>query len=160
MFREGKGTFCEWDYENGKPVGRILNQGEGIFLKEEFSSAEDAKLFCQKELHKDASPFFHVLQEDDIIDTVYDREYHIAKDKKENRTYAAVSLVVVMLLASGVSVLFMPIQAMTYHVLFVGGIGGFYLLLYSIGGHWNLESVAAVIMLLVLLSIFVPLFSK
>jgi len=157
VFREGKETFCEWRYEDGKPLGRILNQGEGFFLEPEFSSLEEARAFCQRELEKDASPFFHVLQGDDIIASVYNDAYHTAKDKKENRIYAAVSLVIVMLLATAVSLLFMPFQATTHHVMFIGGMGGFYLLLYSIGEHWNLEGVAVVIMLLVLLSILVPL---
>ena len=160
VFRQGKGSFFEWRYEDGKPLGRIRNQGEGVFLAEEFSSAEEAKRFCQMELDKDPAPYFYILQENDIIDTVYNRAYHIAKDKKENRIYAAVSLVVVILVATGASVLLMPFQAMIYHLLFIAGMGGFYLVLYSNGAHWNLESVAVVIMLIVILSIGVPLLTS
>jgi hypothetical protein len=160
VFRQGKGSFFEWRYEDGKPFGRILNQGEGVFLAEEFSSAEEAKHFCQKVLDKDPAPHFYILQDNDIIDTVYNRAYHIAKDKKENRIYAAISLMVVILVATGASFLLMPFEAMIYHLLFIGGMGGFYLLLYSTGVHWNLETVAVVIMLIVILTIGIPLFTR
>ena len=160
VFREGKGTFTEWRYENGKPFGRILNQGEGILLEEEFSSLEETKVFCGRELEKDASIIFHVMLGNDIIDTILNKAYHQAESKKENRTFAAISTAVVMLLATGVSVMFMPFQAMIYHALFIGGMGSFYLLLYSTGGNWNLENVVATIILLILLSIVVPLLTK
>ena len=156
VFRQGKGTFSEWLYENGEPLGRIRNQGEGVFIEGEFSSLEKAKIFCQSELEKDASPIFYVMQGNDIINTVYNRAYHIAKEKKENRIFAAASLVFVMLLATGASIMVMPFQTMIYHVLFIGGMGAFYLLMYSIGGNWNLESVAMVIMVIIMLSILVP----
>lgn len=160
VFRQGKGSFFEWHYEDGKPLGRIRNQGEGVFLEEEFSSVEDARLFCQKVLDKDPAPFFYVMQEDDIIDSVYDREYHDAKDKKENRILVTITLAIVLLLATGVSVMVMPFQAVIYHVLFIAGVGGFYLLVNSTSVNWNLESVGAVIILLVLLAALVPHFSK
>jgi len=160
IFREGKETFFEWRYENDQSLGRILNQGAGVFLDNEFSSLEEAKAFCEKELDNDASRIFYVMQGDDIIDIVLNEAYHLAEEKKENRIYAAVSTVIVMLLASGVSFMFMPFQAMIYHALFIGGIGAFYLLLYSTGGKWNLENVVATIFLLVLLSVVVPLLTK
>ena len=160
VFRQGKGSFCEWRYEDGKPLGRIRNQGEGVFLEEEFSSEEEAKRFCQKELDKDPAHFFYILQENKIIDTVYNDAYLVAKNKREDRIYAAVSLIVVILVATGASVLLMPFQAMIYHLMFIGGMGGFYLLVYSTGVHWNLEGVAVVLMLIVILSISVPLFTK
>ena len=159
MFRQGKGSFFEWRHENGKPLGRILNQGEGVFLEREFSSLEEARAFCQSELEKDASPFFHLLQGNDIIDVVYDRDYHTAKEKRENRIYALVSLIVMMLLATGVSVLFMPFQAVLSHVLFIGSVGAFSLLLYSISGNWHLEHLVLVIMVLIMLSIAVLIWS-
>ena len=144
VFRQGKGSFFVWSYEDGKPLGRIRNQGEGVYLAEEFSSAEEAKYFCQMELDKDPAPYFYILQENDIIDTVYNRAYHIAKDKKENRIYAAISLIVVMLVATGASFLLMPFQAIIYHLLFIGGMGAVYLLIYSTGVHWNMEGVPVV----------------
>ena len=160
VFREGKGTFCEWRFENGRSLGRILNQGAGVFLENAFSSLEEAKAFCERELEKDASPIFYVVQGGDIIDAIQNDAYHIAKEMKENRIYAAVSTAVVMLLASGVSFMIMPFQVMIYDGLFIGGMGAFYLLLYSIGGRWNLEGVVAIILLLVLLSAVVPLLTK
>lgn len=160
VFRQGKGTFSEWRYENGKSLGRIRNQGEGVFLAEEFSSLEEAMTFCQSELEKDASLMFYVLQGNDIIETVYNHAYHIAKQKNENRIFAIISLIFVMLLATGASVMVMPFQTIMYHALFIGGMGAFYLLLYSIGGNWNLESVAMVIMLIFILSILVPLLTN
>lgn len=160
VFREGKGTFSEWRFENGQSFGRILNQGAGVFLKKEFFSIEEAKAFCEMELEKNVSHIYYVMRGNDIIDAIQDDAYHIAKEKNENRIYAAVSTTIVMLLASGVSVFIMPFQAMFYHLLFISGMGGFYLLLYSIGGRWNLESVVAIIILLVLLSIAVPLLTN
>ena len=152
VFLEGKGTFSEWRFENGQPLGRILNQGAGVFLEKAFSSIEEVKSFCERELEKDASLIFYVLQGEDIIDAIQNEAYQRAKEIKENRVYAAVSTVVVMLLASGVCFMFMPFQMMVYDTLFIGGMGAFYLLLYSIGGRWNLEGVVAIIILLVLLS--------
>ena len=160
VFCQGKGTFCEWRFENGQAIGRIRNQGEGYFVNINFSSLEDAKVYCEKELEKDASLIFYILREKDIIGYVQNDTYHIAKEKKENRIYAAVSTAIVMLLASGVSAFIMPFQAMIYHTFFIGGMGAFYLLLYSTGGRWNLESVVATIILLVLLSVVVPLLAK
>jgi hypothetical protein len=160
VFREGKGTFSEWRFENGQSLGSILNQGEGVFLENEFSSLEEAKAFCEKELGKDASLIFNVMQGKDIIGYVLNDAYQIAKEKKEDRIYAAVSMVVVILLASGVSVFIMPFESMLYHLLFVSGMGGFYFLLYLIGAHWNLESVVAIIILLILISVSVPLLIK
>jgi hypothetical protein len=160
VFRQGKGSFFEWRHEHGKPLGRIRNQGEGVFLAQEFSSAEEARSFCQKELDKDPAPYFYILQENDIIDTIYNRAYQIAKDKKENRIYAIISLIVVILVATGASLLLMPFEVMIYHLLFIGGMGAVYLLVYSTGVHWNLEGVAVVLMLIVILSISVPLFTN
>jgi lipopolysaccharide export LptBFGC system permease protein LptF len=96
----------------------------------------------------------------DIIDYVQNDAYQLAKEKKEDRIYTAASTIVVVLLASSVSVFIMPFQTMIYHVFFIGGMGAFYLLLYSAGGRWNLESVVATIILLVLLSVVVPLLAK
>jgi hypothetical protein len=160
VFRSGKETFCEWRFEDGQSLGRILNQGAGTFLENEFSSPEEAKAFCDRELEKDASLIFYVMQGNDIIDAIQDDAFHSAEEKKQSRVFAAVSTVVVMLLASGVSVMFMPFQAMIYHLLFISGMGAFYLLLYSIGGGWNLESVVATIILLILISVAVPLLTK
>jgi hypothetical protein len=96
----------------------------------------------------------------DIIDAIQNDAYHLAKEKKQNRIYAAVSTVIVMLLALGVSIMIMPFQAMIYHFLFIGGMGILYLLVYSIGGRWNLEGVVAIIILLVLISAVTPLLIK
>ena len=103
------------------------------------------------------SLILYVMQGEDIIDAIQDNAYHRAKEKRENRIYAAVSTAIVMLLASGISVMFMPFHLMIYHALFVGGMGVLYLLLYSTGGGWNLENVVVMIILLVLLSVVVPL---
>ena len=160
VFRNGKEIFCEWRFENGQSLGRILNPGTGAFLDEEFSSIEDAKAFCDRELEKDASLIFYVMRGSDIIDAIQNDAYHLAKEKKQNRIYAAVSTVVVMLLALGVSVMIMPFQAMLYHLLFISSMGILYLLLYSIGGNWNLEGVVAIIILLVLISLLAPQLTK
>ena len=160
VFQEGKGTFCEWRFENGQSLGRILNQGAGIFQENTFSSVEVARTFCEKELEKDASLIFYVVHGRDIIDIIQNDAYHLTKEIKENRIFAGISTTAVMLLASGVSFMFMPFQIMIYDVLFIGAIGLFYLLLYSIGGRWNLEGVVAIIILLVLLSAVVPLLTK
>lgn len=160
IFRQGKGTFAEWRFENGQSVGRILNQGEGAFLEREFSSLEEAKTFCKKELEVDASLIFYVMRGNDIADAIQNNIYQIAKRKKEDRIYAVVSMAVIMLLASAVSVFIMPFQTMIYHVFFIGGMGFFYLLLYSTGGHWNLDNVVATLILLILVSVVVPLLTK
>ena len=68
VFRQGKGTFTEWRFESGQPLGRILNQGEGVFLEREFSSLEEARTFCEKELEKNASLIFYVMRGKDIAD--------------------------------------------------------------------------------------------
>ena len=160
VFCQGKGTFTETRFENGRSISRILNQGEGFFVENDFSSHEEAKACCERMLANDASLIFYIMRGKDIIDYVQNDAYHIAKEKKENRIYAAVSTAIVMLLASGVSVFIMPFQALIYHTFFIGGMGAFYLLLYSTGGRWNLESVVATIILLVLLSVVVPLLTK
>ena len=160
LFQAGKATFCEWRFENGQPFGRILNQGAGVFLGSAFCSLEEAKLFCERALEKDASLIFYIVQGDDIIAAIQDDAYHKAKETKEGRIYAAVSTAIVMVLASGVSFMIMPFQVMIYDALFIGAMGVFYLLLYSIGGRWNLEAVVAIIILLVLLSAAVPLVTK
>ena len=160
VFCQGKGTFTETRFENDQSISRILNQGEGFFVESDFSSLEEAKAYCERKLTKDASLIFYIMRGKDIIDYVQNDAYQLAKEKKEDRIYTAVSTVVVVLLASSVSVFIMPFQTMIYHVFFIGGMGAFYLLLYSAGGRWNLESVVATIILLVLLSVVVPLLAK
>ena len=160
VFCQGKGTFTETRFENGQSISRIHNQGEGYFVESDFSSLEEAKAYCERKLAKDASLIFYIMRGKDIIDYVQNDAYQLAKEKKEDRIYTAVSTVVVVLLASSVSVFIMPFQTMIYHVFFIGGMGAFYLLLYSAGGRWNLESVVATIILLVLLSVVVPLLAK
>jgi hypothetical protein len=160
VFRSGKETFCEWRFENSQSIGRILNQGAGIFLEKAFSSLEEAKALCERELEKDASLIFYVVQGDDIIDIIQNDAYHIAKEKKASRGFAAVSTVIVMLFATAVSFMFMPFQAMIYDALFIGGMGAFYLLVYSNGGSCNLDGIILMIILLALLSVIVPLLSR
>ena len=160
VFCQGLGAFTETRFENGRSISRILNQGEGFFVESDFSSLEEAKAYCERKLAKDASLIFYIMRGKDIIDYIQNDAYQLAKEKKEDRIYTAVSTVVMVLLASSVSVFIMPFQTMIYHVFFIGGMGAFYLLLYSTGGRWNLESVVATIILLVLLSVVVPLLAK
>jgi uncharacterized membrane protein len=160
VFRAGNETFCEWRFENGQDLGRILNQGTGAFLENEFSSIADAKAFCERELEKDKSLIFYVMSGDDIIDVIQNQAYHIAREKRENRIYAVVSIAVVMLLALGVSVMVMPFHAMTSHLLFISSMGLLYVLLYLIAGSWNFESVVAIAIILVLVSLLVPQLTK
>lgn len=160
VFREGKGTFTEWHFENGRPLGRILNRGAGVFLENTFSFIDEARSFCERELEKDPSLILYVVEGGDIIDAIQDDAYQLEKENKENRIYAVMSIAVVMLLASCVSFMFMPFQIMIHDVLFIGGMGALYLLLYSTGGRWHLEGVVAIILLLTLLSAVVPLLTK
>jgi lipopolysaccharide export LptBFGC system permease protein LptF len=160
VFCQGIGTFTETRFENGQSISRIHNQGEGFFIKNNFSSLEEAKAYCERKLENNASLIFYIMRGKDIIDYVQNDAYQLAKEKKEDRIYTAASTIVVVLLASSVSVFIMPFQTMIYHVFFIGGMGAFYLLLYSAGGRWNLESVVATIILLVLLSVVVPLLAK
>lgn len=159
VLREGKETFCEWRFENGQPLGRILNQGEGVFLEKAFSSIAEAKLFCERELEMDASLIFYVLRGGEIIEAVQNQAYQIAYGKRLDRFYAAVSATIMMLVALIVSVLFMPFQTTTSHLLFVGGIGLFYLFLFLVASSWHLESMAATLLLLILLSVLITLFT-
>ena len=78
VLRQGKGTFCEWRFENGQSRGRILNQGAGVLLDTLFSSAEEAKTFCEGKLKQDASAIFYVVQGEAIIDAIHDDAYHQA----------------------------------------------------------------------------------
>ena len=160
VFCQGKGTFTETRFENGQSISRILNQGEGFFVESDFSSLEEAKAYCERKLAKDASLIFYIMYGKDIIDYVQNDAYQLAKEKKENRIYTAVATVVVMLLASSVSVFIMPFQAMIYHAYFISGIGAFYLLLHSTGGRWNLDNVVVVVFVLIIISVTVPLLTK
>jgi hypothetical protein len=160
VFCQGKGTFTVTHFENGQSISRIHNQGEGFFVKNNFSSLEEAKAYCERKLAKDASLIFYIMSGKDIIDYVQNDAYQLAKEKKEDRTYTAVSTVVVVLLASSVSVFILPFQAVIYHAYFISGMGAFYLLLHSTGGRWNLDNVVAVVFILIINSVTVPLLTK
>jgi len=160
IFRNGKQTFCEWYFESGKPHGRILNQGQGKYLENEFSSLEEAKHFCEKQLEKDVSLLMYIMQGDDIINSVQNNAYQKAQAKKVDRLYAAASLALVLLIAFVVSFLVMPFETITSHAMFIGGAGLFYLLLFMIAGSWHLENVLVTLLLLILLTVLIPLFSR
>jgi hypothetical protein len=160
IFRPGKGTFCEWRFENGRNVGRIQNQGAGIFLDNTFLTAEEVKSFCETELEKDASLIFYIVQRENIIDFIQNDDYHNAKEAKQNRLFVAVTTAVVMLLASVVSFIFMPFQLLWYDALFIVAMGVLYLMIYSVGGRLNVEGVVLMIVILLLLSIMVPMLSR
>ena len=159
VLRQGKGTFCEWRFENGRSTGRILNQGKGVFIEQTFLSLEAARAFCEHELDQDASQIFYILEDDVIVDAVQDDAWHVAKERKHNRILAGVSLALVLLLASGVSFLFMPFQVSIYDAAFIVGMGVLYLVVYSTGGRWNLEGVIFMIVVLVMLAAVVPQFA-
>ena len=160
VFCQGKETFTETRFENGRSISRILNQGEGCFVESDFSSLEEAKVYCERRLANDASLIFYIMHGKDIIDYVQNDTYQLAKEKKEDRIYTAVSTIVVVLLASSVSVLIMPFQAIIYHAYFISSMGAFYLLLHSTGGRWNLDNVVVVVFVLTIISVTVPLLTK
>jgi hypothetical protein len=160
VFCQGKGTFTETRFENGRSISRILNQGEGFFVESDFSSLEEAKAYCKRKLVNDVSLIFYIMHGKDIVDYVQNDAYQLAKEKKEDRIYAAVSTAIVMLLASGVSVFIMPFKAMIYHAYFISGMGAFYLLLHSTGGRWNLDNVVVVVFVLIIITVTVPLLAK
>lgn len=160
VFRQGKGTFCESHVENGRYVSRILNQGAGYFLDNTFSTVKEAKAFCETELEKDASHVFYVVQGENIIDYIRNDAYHDAIEAKQNRLFVAVTTIIVMLLASVVSFIFMPFQLVLYDALFIVAMGVLYLMIYSIGGRLNVEGVVLMIIILILLSIMVPMLSS
>ncbi len=153
VFRAGKGTFCGWSVEDGRNVGRIHNQGAGSFLGNAFSTVEEARAFCETELEKDASLIFYILQGERIVDFAQDDAYHDAKEAKQNRLFLAVTGVIVILLAAGVSFAFMPFQSLLYDALFTIAMGVLYLMLYSLGGRLNIEGFVLMIIVLLLFSI-------
>ena len=160
VFRQGKSTFCEWHIENGHYVGRIMNQGAGVFMDDAFSTAEEAKAFCETELEKDASLDFYILKGENIIDFVRNDAYHDAVEAKENRIFVVVTAVIVMLLASVVSFSLMPFQLVIYDALFIVAMGILYLVLNSIGGRMNIEGVVLMLIILILVSVMVPMLSE
>jgi len=160
VFCQGKGTFTETCFENGRSISRILNQGEGFFVENDFPSPEKAKAYCERMLANDASLIFYIMRGKDIVDYVQNDAYQLAKEKKEDRIYTAVSTIVVVLLASCVSVFIMPFQVVIYHAYFISGMGAFYLLLHSIGGRWNLDNVVVVVFVLIIITVTVPLLAK
>ena len=159
VLRQGKGTFCEWCFENGRSTGRVLNQGKGVFIEQTFLSLEAARAFCEHELEQDASQVFYTLDDDAIIDAIQDDAWHVARERKHNRILAGVSLALVLLLASGVSFLFMPFQVSIHDAAFIFGMGVLYLVVYWTGGRWNLEGVILIIIVLVMLAAVVPQFA-
>lgn len=159
VLRHGKGTFCEWRFDNGRSTGRVLNHGKGVFIEQTFSSLEAARAFCEHALEQDASQIFYILDDDAIVDAVQDDAWHVAKERKLSRTLAGASLALVLLLASGVSLLFMPFQALVHDAAFIVGMGVLYLLVYSTGGRWNLEGVMLMIVVLVMLAALVSQFA-
>jgi hypothetical protein len=102
--------------------------------KMNFSSVADAKACCEKALEKDESLIFYILRGNDIIDAILNQTYHTAREKREDRIYAAVTTAVVMLLALGVSIMVMPFQTMIYHLLFVSGKGFYAFYFFQSGG--------------------------
>lgn len=157
IFRWGKGTFCESRIENGHYVGRIMNQGAGIFLDNTFLNVEEAKAFCETVLEKDASLIFYIIQDENIIDFVRNDTYHDAIEAKQNRLFVAITAVIVMLLASVVSFIFMPFQLVLYDALFIAAMGVLYLKIYSIGGRMNVEGIVLMIIILILITNMVPM---
>lgn len=160
VFRAGKETFCEWRFENGQSLGRILNQGAGVFLEKDFLSIADARAFCERELEKDESLIFYIIRGDDIIDDILNQAYHTALEKRESRRYAVVSSAVVALLALGVSIMVMPFQAVSSHLLFIIGMVLLYALFLSIMGARNIEGAVVMVIILILLSVLVPQLTK
>jgi hypothetical protein len=160
VFREGKGTGCETRFENGQSLGRILNQGEGVFLDKQFLSVEDAKAFCKSELEKDVSLVFDIMRGDDILHTIMNLAYHEAREKRRNRNYAILSTAAVMLLALIVSVTVMPFQTITGHLVFITGMTLLYVFLLSIMGTGNIEGAVAMVIILVLVVLLAPQLTK
>jgi hypothetical protein len=147
-------------FENGQSVGRILNQGEGVFLDKRFLSVEDAKAFCESELKKDMSLVFDIMRGDDILHTVMNLAYHGAREKRWNRNYAILSTAAVMLLALIVSVTVMPFQTITGHLVFIAGMTLLYVLFLSIMGTGNIEGAVVMVIILVLAVLIAPQLTK
>lgn len=156
VFREGKGTGCEMRFENGQSLGRILNQGEGVFLDKQFLSVEDAKAFCESELEKDVSLVFDIMRGDHILHTIMNLAYHEAREKRRNRNYAILSTAAVMLLTLIVSATVMPFQTITGHLVFIAGMTLLYVFLLSIMGAGNIEGAVAMVIILVLVVLIAP----
>ena len=156
VFRAGKGTCCEWGSEEGQSLGRIFDEGAGVFLEKRFLSVADARAFCEEELHKDASLIFHIMRGDDITDTALNQAYQTAREKRDDRNYAVMSTTVVMLLALIISVWAMPFQTTVGHVLFIAGMTLVYVLLLSITGTGNFEGAVAMAVILILALVIAP----
>ena len=101
--------------------------------KMNFSSVADAKACCEKALEKDESLIFYILRGNDIIDAILNQTYHTAREKREDRIYAAVTTAVVMP-GARVSIMVMPFQTMIYHLLFVSGKGFYAFYFFQSGG--------------------------
>ena len=148
IFKDGKGTCCEWHFEDGDNRGRIFKQGEGSFFAQEFSSLAEAKRFCQKQLTEDPASMFHMMVGDDIVETVMDQKYHRQKEKRSRLVYCLVSSTVFAVIAVLVAAAFVHLETFMGYALFVGAILLIYLLFLGIMGTGNIE--AAMVMVIIL----------
>jgi hypothetical protein len=156
IFKRGKGTFCEWSFASGEGRGRILNEGDGLFLDKTFRTIDEAKEFCRAEIRSDASLVFEVMSGDEILETALDAEWHRAKERRSGLVYAIASSAVMALIACGISIGALRFDAVWAHGLFVVGMIALYVLLLAMYGTGNIEGAVAMIIILILIAVIAP----
>jgi len=154
VFRAGEYTSCEWSFEDDVYRFRIASEGDGEFFPDEFTSVSDARDFCLLQLPSDPSVHFYIVTGDIIVDSVRDKAWHAARDRRWDIIYGVISTTVFAVAACLISVYSLQFETFKANCIFVACMAGLYLFLWLImGGGSHLEGAVAMTVLLVLIAL-------
>lgn len=160
VFQHGKGTFTRWDFTGGKRHGKIRTVGAGKFIDRTFRSVADAKNYCEAELKKNRTLIFHVIESDEILETVLDAEFQRAQERGSRIRSSMISLVIVTGFAVWILMANKPFQSLSANL----AVASAFVLLYLIvlfSHNWNwLESFVVIVLILVMLALLLSSCNK
>lgn len=159
VFREGKNTQTSLRFDRGIPEHTLSREGAGQFLPGEFSETDQARAFALSEVQKDPAAIIHIVDGNQILDTVMDREFQSRRNKRNRLKFTFVSAVGVLAMALCVSIFVIPFTSPVLHGVFAAGATLLYLiLLYTFG--WNFHAFLMMVILLVLTIFLGPAVQK
>jgi len=152
VFRHGRDTNTVLLFENGVAKQSITRPGKGLLLEIIFPTLHDAEDFCRQELKKNPSHIFYLLNDDLIVSTIFDSQFHQDKETRRRRVYVALSMAFFTFVGFEMSLALFP-NFIYAQLALTLGIVAFYALVLLIHGAGNFEGAVFMAILLILLGV-------
>tara|TARA_B100001093_G_scaffold506259_1_gene564904 strand:+ start:544 stop:1095 length:552 start_codon:yes stop_codon:yes gene_type:complete len=160
LFKSGKETFIERRREDEGPFGLIFNKGAGEYMDDSFDDLVEAKDYCNKIIKEDPSTVFYIMIGEKIVDSVLDSAWHESEDRKSDYRYNIYSGMVVLFIATVISIAVMKFDMIAYHFIFSFGFTLLYLFLNRLNDRGSIDGLVVILILLILASISKPAIEK